>query len=445
MSTKYWLGKAANVTQVDTITVANTWAENDTVTLTVNGNDLLCTVGSLVTTADVAALISAAINAFAPSSSATAGDYNVGGQQIPEFTEFTASVSGSVVTVTGTTAGKPFTLSVTESTAGSGTATLASVTAATGQKFWSSGDNWSGGTVPANADGVVYENGNVDCAYGLPTALELASLTVDMSYTGRIGLPPVNTDGTPYAEYRTRYPVFKDISAAASVYRIGQGTGSGPKLVNIKHDSASGGTYTNGWADITVHNTGQSGVDGQRVVNISTGSDTSDHVLKVLQGSVAVGVDGESARILTADIGTSSQGNQADVYFGSGATLVNVGLYNGAARWGGATTTARVEGGTARIEGSGTQAALTVRGGQVDYVGTGTVTALNAVGGLVDFSKGAGALTVTAIEAYKTGGVYDPTGRINTGTTVDLNQCRVSELSRFDLGANRRLTLGAVA
>ena len=46
MGTVVHRGGAVGVKQVDTITVANTWATSDTVTLTINGRDLLITIGS---------------------------------------------------------------------------------------------------------------------------------------------------------------------------------------------------------------------------------------------------------------------------------------------------------------------------------------------------------------------------------------------------------------
>ena len=190
MATTYWTGNAHSVKRIDTVTVANTWAAADTVTLTINGKDLVITCGSTTTTtATVATAIKEAwmsstrLDGSSASSNATS---NFGGQEFGEFREVTASVSGSVVTLIGNEAGKPFTLTVTESTAGSGTATQATSTAATGKHHWDNGDNWSGGSAPANDDTVVFKDSNVSCLYGLPNGSKEVMIQQWMSYTGGI-------------------------------------------------------------------------------------------------------------------------------------------------------------------------------------------------------------------------------------------------------------------
>src|SRR5690606_26519823 len=102
-------------------------------------------------------------------------------------------------------------------------------------------------------------------------------------------------------------------------------------------------------------------------------------------------------------------------------TLVGAAVYAGEARWGGATTTAVIEGGTVTIEGDGTQAALTLRGGTCNYAGTGTITALSAGGGTLDLSRGVGAMTITAAEVYKGATIRDPAGRVAWTAGLDLH------------------------
>lgn len=75
------------------------------ITLTINGNDLVVTVGvSDLTDALVATAVSEAINSTdaldgTVAIGTTDATSNVGGQSIPEFTEFEATVSGVVVTI----------------------------------------------------------------------------------------------------------------------------------------------------------------------------------------------------------------------------------------------------------------------------------------------------------------------------------------------------------
>ena len=150
MATRRWLGLAAPTTQIETITVANTWATNDTGTVTVNGQDLILTIGAVATTTGIATALAAAINAANRTDSLVGTESrNRGGQEIPEFTDFTAEASGSTVVLTGNYPGKPFTVSVSESTAGTGTLATTTTVAATGPNHFDNADNWSGATLPA--------------------------------------------------------------------------------------------------------------------------------------------------------------------------------------------------------------------------------------------------------------------------------------------------------
>ena len=63
MATVTWIGAANDVAQIDTITVADTWAAADTVTVTINNQDLVLTAGSTMdSTAEIAAGIAEMIN-----------------------------------------------------------------------------------------------------------------------------------------------------------------------------------------------------------------------------------------------------------------------------------------------------------------------------------------------------------------------------------------------
>ncbi len=180
--------------------------------MTINGKDVIVTVGATGTsTANVAIAIKEAWESYTrlDGTSTTDSTSNAGGQEFGEFAEASASVAGSVVTIVANKAGRPFTLTVTEATAGTGTATGAVATTATGKNFWNDTDNWDGGAVPVNDDIVVFRDSNVSCKYGLPNASLEVTLQVWMSFTGEIGLPRINDEnGDPakqYYEYRQRY------------------------------------------------------------------------------------------------------------------------------------------------------------------------------------------------------------------------------------------------
>src|SRR5262249_8993955 len=81
--------------------------------------------------------------------------------------------------------------------------TIANTTPATGPNDFKNSQNWSTGTAPANSDVLVFDNGTVPCKYGLSTTLTGLVISIELGYSGGIGLPNINNDGnTPYAEYR---------------------------------------------------------------------------------------------------------------------------------------------------------------------------------------------------------------------------------------------------
>ena len=125
MATKRWTGDAIPVAQVTTLTFAGAgWVAAETITITCNSKDLIVTLSAGAAAAptndEVATMIHAAINA----GSATANlqfteSKNIGGQQIPEFADFDATVAGAVVSLTSRIAGTPFTVTeATDSVAG---------------------------------------------------------------------------------------------------------------------------------------------------------------------------------------------------------------------------------------------------------------------------------------------------------------------------------------
>ena len=135
MATIKWQGTAPAVAQVDTITVADTWATGDTASITIGDATLTLTVGTDDTTAQVATAIKEMINGDTQTGT---GDHTFSdtGDNRGEFEDITATVDGSVVSCTADNAGEPFTMTATEVTAGDGTATRAASTASSGPNHW---------------------------------------------------------------------------------------------------------------------------------------------------------------------------------------------------------------------------------------------------------------------------------------------------------------------
>lgn len=99
--------------------------------------------------------------------------------------------------------------------------------ASSGPNHWDTAANWIPAGVPANADDVRFEIGSSDCLYGLDqSSVTLNSLQTFMKYTGKIGLPRMNSSG--YLEYRT-----PELTIGADVILIGVGDGSGSGKIAI--------------------------------------------------------------------------------------------------------------------------------------------------------------------------------------------------------------------
>lgn len=449
MATVRWQGKAANITQVDTITVANVWAEDDTATLTINGNDVVCTVGSDDSTATVAQLIRDAINASSYAADATTGDYNVGAQEIPEFTDVKAeilSTATNVVRVIAKTPGKPFTLSVTESTAGTGTAAETTLVAATGRHFWDNGDNWTGGSVPTSSDTIVFDSGNVSCKYGLPTAatnLDPVAVKVGLGFTGHLGLPEINRDNAnaAYYEYRALAPVFDDSTDEAGSIDIGGGQGPGSALINLDWIDKDG---------VTVRVTGT----GSAIENVSdypvniTGSGTT-FTIDVSKGHVAIAPRASDAAVLTSILVTN-RGNQSSdtrLFVGPGAT--------------GTIATFEQLGGEVIQEGTNTITALEMHAGRFDWdAAGGTITTANIFGGTFqagyggnitnlniagEFIADRSVVTRTVTNAQITrGGLYsDPQRQITLTNGLDVYQCGIGDVE-INMGRHFTVTPSAI-
>lgn len=406
MATRRWLGGAAPVTQIETITVANTWATGDTGTVTVNGQDLTVTVGTDDATTDVAAALAAAINAAnATDSLVNDESRNRGGQEIPEFTDFTAEASGSTVVLTGTYPGKPFTVSVGETTAGSGTLATTTTVAATGPNHFDNADNWSGATLPADGDTIQFDDGAVDCLYGLThlrTNTKAVHFVRTTDYTGQIGLPTVNDDGG-YPEYRTRFLQLYDAAGAKDVTFVtgaGGGTGGVTRL-----DGASQTVNSLTVLDAGTVNSSQPSVE--------YAGGTLDALI-VRRGYVAIDPEQASmagTTISALTIGAPSlQDSETLVVLGdaviySASTAFNVASGQVVA-WSSLTNatpiTVTVFGGTLEAKGPNLNT-VTVRGGTFIWSGSGTFSGSTLsvyTGATLDLSTDQRAKTFGTLNAY---------------------------------------------
>lgn len=400
MADNRWQPKALATAQVDTVTVANTWTAADTVTLTINGKALVVTIGSLVTTAQVATTIKQAWENESFTDTTASKTPANGGQDIVEHSEITATVSGSVVTLTHDIRGRPFTLSVTESTAGDGTATEATATPATGPNHVNNVLNWSAGTNPTTGEDVYIDDTDVSLLYALDSLNDtVATLTIGANFTGDIGLPKNNPSG--YLEY---LPDYFDMPATIVFIGTDEGQGSG----RIKLDNQAVPCTWN------VEKTGSSSEFGLPAV-ILKGTD-SGNVLDVNGGEVGVCVYGaETANIATARIAAGK------VTFGEGAVVGTLNVLGGEVDLRRNLTTLAQGGGSVTCWQSMTIGTATVTGGTLNYRSSGTITTLS-IGGLtgpvLDCSGDASGRTISTLSVTAPSEIFDPFRTITYTTLV---------------------------
>lgn len=437
MATCRWTGGSLNRKQVSKITVANTWTAADTYTLTIDNVDFILTIGTLVTTAQVATTIYQALTGTTftdTTASCTIPVADGGASLIPQFSEFTATNdTASQVLLTangsGALAGKPFTIAVTgDGTASTGTGAITSVTAPTSQYHADQADNYSGNALPTGgSDTLVFDNGSVDVRWGLDYATTLTNITKYKAYTGNVGLGEVNSDNSakPYHEYRTTYLTCTGCTTAN--LEVGEGPGSSRFKLNT-------GT---GQSAINIFGKGSRVETGVPCI-LWKGTHASN-VVNNIAGDLGIAFfGGESATVATLVTGDGPT-SAASTVCGSGCTLTTVTLNGGSQETNSAITTATQNGGSWTHK-SGTVTTANIYGGTHYPTGGVTYTTLRLYGATFDLSKGNSAVTITnTIQLYKGAVFNDPQGRV-TGPVFKLNGCLPSEVT-INIPKDKTLTV----
>lgn len=425
MATVIWQGDAVDIAQISTVTLGGAWLANDTITLTISDKQLTLTIG---VTVDIPTILDNLVIMVSGT-----GDFdtdyssNALGNAVGEFAELTATEDGStVLTLTANTAGTPYTLTSSRVTASTGTIADATTTANGSKNDWNNVDNWDTGVVPVNGDAVIFQNNDVSVKFGLnQSAVTLASLTTRQSYTGEIGLPETNAEGSiSYDEYRG---TFLQIATAIVEQGQGDGTGSG----RIKIDSG-----TTSPVAITVTNTG-SAVDTDLGAFIWKGTGANvDFVIR--EGSVGLGVlEADTAVIDQLDIVDATvihfQGTVANIFINGTGSLDITGDITGGLTLKGAGT-ADVRG---LIPGAGT--GFVLEQGTINVSSpTDVLITLTIFGGAIaDFSKALGVITVTnEVSLHPGGSLLDPLGNMVFTNDIKIIGGSLSEVT-LDLGKDR--------
>lgn len=433
MATRQFLGDAIAVAQVDRLTVTGTWVNGDKITLTINGKDIIATVGDDNTVTGVALLIKEVWNGTTLTD--TTGSSDTTGNLVPEFNEITATSSGGVVTLTHDTKGTPFTMTQSEDSTLGVITGPASITAPTGPNHWDNADNWSGSTVPVATDDVIFDHGSVPVKYALDqNAITLTSLTIELGYTGEIGLPETNIDAGSTASYSEYRDTVHKISATTITIGGGSGNGSG----RIKIDTGTVNTTINCFG------TGQALETGVPSFLWNSGSATNN--INLLKGSIGIAIfSGDTATITNLRIGflTSTIGD-VTLRCGSGLTITNVTMGGGTVTLESATTLIDMTDGQLTLL-SGAHAALNIDGGTCFYRSSGTLTQ-GRVGpdGSLDCSQDPRARTFTDLELLEQSTFKDPNKSVTFTNPIQLPRTGVEKLKEIDLGKNYTIQRGTI-
>lgn len=445
----WWKFTSPNVQDFSTIAVSDTsltGAITDTVTVepaidgvnevqevrfnrTPTGGTFTLTYDSSTTSAIAynasAATVQTALEATTGISS---GDVSVSGPDGgPWLVEFTGTLAETDVDMmTGSGASLTGGLSTTN--------TQSTETSPSGPNWWSEANNWfnpaapSTPSAPAATDDVIFRSSDVNCSYGLEanTGDTLASLTVESTFTGQIGLPRTTGD---YYEYRPRR-----LAVGATAVEIGSGNGLGSNRIYLDLEAVQ--------TAVTVLSSAAS-VDDDPPIQI-TGTNVSN-VFRVLSGSVGIGVtepgDTPAGATLTIGTGSNNQG-QADVLVDAG-TITTIEQIGGESELKCSATTLNLRSGDCTVAGSGTFTTVNCDS-ELDYRGTGTTTTIN-IGptGELSLANSAVGATFTNVNVYAGGTLVDPWLKGTYSNGIDLVRSGLSDVD-LQLGSNITLTRSAI-
>lgn len=441
MATRRNLARAVAIADVYTLTITGTYLITETITLTINGKDLLLTMGTDRTVTQLATAIKEMVNG---DDQTGAGDhtFSATGNNVGEYSRITATSSAGVVTLTHDDAGRPFTLTVAET--GAGSVALAHPTVATGPDHFDNADNWSGDTVPVDADDIVFDEGSGSCLFGITQSFCPASLTMLQGWTGTAGLPRTNTDDPahPFDEYLGQYLEFDDAAGQTTItIDIGQGVGQGSGRIKIDTNNCSGQTFN-------IHDSGSRAESA--VPAILLRFTTSDTVVNVQRGDVGIAFhEGDTGHIGNLNVGfLEDQDRDSTVVCGNDADIGNatIDITGGVVSIDSATATGTItiDGGTLDVL-SGAHASIIADGGTVNYQSTGTcTTAIFGPDAVLDFRKNQRARIFTNMTLHTGAALYDPFGTVTWTNGIDLVRCSPSDLIAFDVEPNKTWTPTAI-
>lgn len=301
-----------------------------------------------------------------------------------------------------------------------------------GPNCWDVAANWNTNTVPVNSDTPYIADSDVDILYGLDqSAVTLAALHFEQTFTGTIGLPRINTDGgtgSSYFEYRETY-----LKIGATELFIGEKEGDGSERIKINLGSVQ--------TTALITDSGES-PDGNTPPILLLGTHASN-VVNVNRGSLGIAYyPTEVATVATLRQAFFDDAtDDTTVYLGAGVTVTNITKTGGVLDINSGTTSFQQTAGTTTIH-DGAHAVLNILAGLVNYNSTGTLAAANLSGDAVlIFDQDARPKDVTLINKYSDESeIYDESGSI-ASPVIQLHNC--GDMSTLFMGKDFKLTFSA--
>lgn len=284
---------------------------------------------------------------------------------------------------------------------------------------WATAGNWSGSAVPADGDDVVIDGilgtADIDTNLGQST-IQLASLRIDQSYTGKIGTT-------------SAYLVIGASTVTIGLATAATTTPAGSPRIKLDLRDALPTA-----AAVTVHNSCATATEASLPpIRLLTPAGSN---LTVRKGRVGVAVEpGETSTVVALNVGyVSNQDSDATVILGSGVTLTNVDKSGGTLVLHCDSTDILQTAGTLEVYAPAVCGTVTVAGGTATLNGTGAISELYVKGGTV-YSNTTGDVAAT----YLSGGVCDltqsNTPREFTAVTVYPAAALRVDKNIFELGA----------
>lgn len=422
MSLKIFRGGAAPQAKAYTWTIGGTIEVGDQFRFTIGSRRFVVSASSTVA-ADVATQIVNAINQIDQS-------------LYPEFSEVIASAVSAVLTIAARTPGEDFVVTADSvesdgvTAADAQTITAGSTTVSKGPKHWDDANNWAGGVLPVDTDDILIEDYSGDILYGLDqTAIDAASLTLRTTFSGRLGLGPINDNG--YPEYRQKYlkikPTVLTVEANSPRIMIDTLNVQNTIIVRMPSQQLSLGQ-------------GQGGLPAFLWVGVGTGDGPT---MELISGSVGIAIlAGETANLTKLDMG--GDGNTSAVGGGT-LDLVELKQIGGSARFRLAPLKITKYAGELVIENGDVPDGFWNYGGKTDWLSDGDCDIYESTQGAeIWFTKDLRARTFGStgnpIQLHRGTKFKDSFGTVTLPEGYQPVDCKISDVD-VDLGNNRIVTV----